>query len=369
MGEARLELLGVDTTDIKHLLLTHEDLRTIARATPAELRTTEQRQLLAGTLPATYPTTDDLAAVAIHLVLAEHRGMNWSMIQSLTHRSAKPSGVTSTPKARTRKVWHLTSTPQQLHTVNGIVTHMASITMFARHQRSTMARDPVSARNADLLWVPAGAVNVLPRVSSAPWAKHLQHRLGLDDGIGARRARATAVLRGARSNRRIISTGHTEATAATYLAAAMPHEQQDALVIDSQRDIVRTAQKAVADRSAPAPSHDDDQRSTIDRGLATCHSGGIDPDTDNLCNKGILGCFFCPSARIADEHAGALAAMRAFTDHVRQVDADEWSNGPAPLLNILCDIALDVIGTDLDAPHDRAQLPIAAAHYYEVRAT
>ena len=367
-----LASVGVDVSDRNWILLDAGQVTKIAR----DSGSTEAQALLAAALdaddPRLFPSADTLAAAAVAMCLAENLGPNLSMLQSLTVDSVNAAGAVDMTKARARSSFRVPSSTAEFTSFAGLATALVGMTRFARKRRDDRANgNPVLERNSRLLFVPGRRDNALDSVSATEWAKALAETVGVST-ISMRRLRETAEFRGKRATGTGTVVGHGREQSLRYLADGMPDELMYDLLIEAQDDIVRFCELAVQRKplerfSDVAADHDAEE--ITDRGVAVCDSGAIDPATDDLCNRGILGCFVCPSAHITDANLAGLKAAVTFTDHMRAHDPDEWTNGPAGTLNQLCHTALEQFpAMEVRATDERPLLPVIAAMYIEVRA-
>jgi hypothetical protein len=157
-----------------------------------------------------------------------------------------------------------------------------------------------------------------------------------------------------------------------YLAEGMPDDELARLVVEAQDDIMARARLAVArhpqaDSERLAEMTDTAPGRLVERGVATCANGAVDPATDQRCNRGILGCFTSPSGYRTDANIPGLKATVALTDAIRARDPDEWLNGPARTLHAYASAALDQFGPDHAAVDIGPVLAVVAALYNEVR--
>jgi hypothetical protein len=165
--------------------------------------------------------------------------------------------------------------------------------------------------------------------------------------------------------------GHSDHTNVVYLAEGVPDDELDRLVVEALDDIVARARLAVArdphaDAERLAEIADTAPDQLVERGVATCVNGAVDPATDQRCNRGILGCFTCPSGYRTDANIPGLKATVALTDAIRARDPDEWFNGPASTLHAYASAALDQFGPDHAAVDIGPVLAVVAALYNEV---
>ncbi|MDQ6796895.1 MAG: hypothetical protein M3011_02520, partial [Actinomycetota bacterium] len=274
-------------------------------------------------------------------------------------------------KSRASTSLRVASPNGSLHTFGGLATALVGLTRFARARRTETANEPQERRHAELLFVADGHRSVLRRLGETSWGKSLSRQIG--ESLSAQRLRDTANIRGKRATGRGTVVGHSDKTNMVYLAEGMPEEELDRLVIEAQDDIVARARLAVArDPQADADRLADIAHATpdqlVERGVATCASAAIDPTTDQRCNRGILGCFTCPSGYRTDANVPGLKATVALTEAVRARDPDEWLNGPARTLNAHARAALEQFGPDHGAVDIGPMVVVVAALYSEVLA-
>ena len=166
--------------------------------------------------------------------------------------------------------------------------------------------------------------------------------------------------------------GHSAKSNMAYLAEGMPVAELARLVVAAQDDIVARASIAVA-RDATADAEGlrelvaSDPAMVVERGVATCVNGAIDPLTEDRCNRGILGCFTCPSGYRTDANVPGLKATVVLTDAIRSQDPDEWVSGPARSLNAYATAALAQFGPEQHEVDGAPMVAVVAALYNEVR--
>ncbi len=380
MHKSSMQQAGLDTGEHGWLLLSAEKVAAAARRTGGPLANGLIRYIETGVIEgddvraAVAVEADDLSAAMILLCLAENLGPNLSALQSLTARSVIPVGAASAmvdmTKSRAGTSLRVASSGASLHTLAGLGRALVGLTRFARARRRHEAETPEARRHADLLLVADGRRLVMEGLQTSAWGKALAQEIG--ESVTVRRLRETANLRGKRATGRGTVIGHSAKSNMAYLAEGMPAEELARLVVDAQDDIVARAKSAVsrdatADAEALSRMADIASPQLVERGVATCVTGAIDPVTEDHCNRGILGCFTCPSGYRTDANIPGLRATVALTEAIRGHDPDEWATGPARTLNTYATAALGQLDPFNHARDGRTMLAVVAALYNEVR--
>lgn len=375
-----LEQAGVDTTQPGWQFLTAEEVVAMAKSAgnPAAVslaRYTETGAIDGDAVDAVVSVdSSDLAAAMVLLTLAQNLGPNLAALQSMTSKAVLPVGagaaVIDMTKSRALTSLRVASPNASLHTFGGLATALVGLTRFACARRAHTATTPQERRHAELLFVAEGHRTVLGTPAAAPWADALSREIG--QRLSSRRLRETANIRGKRATGRGSVVGHSPQTNMVYLAEGMPEEELARLVVEAQDDIVARARRAVArdpeaDAKRLAEVATTSPGQLVDRAVATCATAAIDPDTDQRCNRGILGCFTCPSGYRTDANIPGLKATVVLTNAIRAHDPDEWVNGPARVLHDYASAALDQFGPDHGAVEIGPVLAVVAALYNEVR--
>ncbi len=378
--KAALHQAGVDTSARGWLFLTAEEVVAMTGRAGTSTAAGLVRYIETGMIDgddvadvvSVHPS--DLATAMVLLILAQNLGPNLAALQSMTSRSIVPVGgagaVVDLTKSRAFTSLRVASPNTSLHTFAGLATATVGLTRFARARRAQTAATPLERRHAELLFVADGHRRVLPGPGTTGWGKSLSREIG--QGVSTRRLRETSNIRGKRTTGRGTVIGHSDQTNMVYLAEGMPEDELARLVVEAQDDVVARARLAVArdpdadverlaEKAGTAP------RQLVERGVATCASAAVDPATDERCNRGILGCFTCPSGYRTDANIPGLKATVALTEAIRAHDPDEWLHGPAHTLHVYASAALDQFGPDHEAVDIGPVLPVIAALYNEVR--
>lgn len=378
--KAALQKAGVDTTAAGWLLLSAEDIIAVARQASSPIASGLAHYIDTGVVDdndienAVSVGSDDLGAAMVLLCLAQNLGPNLAALQSMTPKSIVPVGgdgaVVDMTKSRAATSFRVASPSTSLHTLGGLTAALVGLTRFPRARRRHLATTAEERRHADLLLVADGSRIVLTSPGDTCWGRSLSREIG--EGLSMRRLRETANLRGKRATGRGTIIGHTAKTNMVYLAEGMPADELARLVVEAQDDIVSRARRAVArdpdaDAARLAEIADTTPDQLVDRGVATCTSAAFDPATEQRCNRGILGCFTCPSGYRTDANIPGLKAAVVLTDAIRSHDPDEWANGPAHTLHAYATAALAQFGGDHGSVDVAPALTVVAALYNEVR--
>lgn len=273
-------------------------------------------------------------------------------------------------KSRAGTSLRVASSGVSLHTLAGLGKALVGLTRFARARRAHAAETPETRRHAGLLFVADGHRVVMDGPQKSAWGNGLSREIG--ETLAIRRVRETANLRGKRATGLGTVIGHSAKANMAYLAEGMPAAELARLVVEAQDDIVARARTAVArDPTADAAGLGElvehDPAMVVERGVATCVSGAIDPLTEDRCNRGILGCFTCPSGYRTDANVAGLKATVVLTNAIRSHDPDEWAIGPARTLNAYATAALAQFGPEQHDVDGTSMVAVVAALYNEVR--
>lgn len=375
-----LHRAGVDTSHPGWLLLTTEEVLAAARRAGSPAADGLARYIETGAVSGDEVAAvvsvqhSDLAASMVLLMLAQNLGPNLSAVQSMTSRSVALLGegavVVDMTKSRALTSLRVATSSVSLHTFGGLAAALVGLTRFGRARRAHRATTPQERRHAELLFVADGSRRVMPQPGATAWGRSLAEEIG--QTVSTLRLRETANIRGKRATGRGTVVGHMEQTNMVYLAEGMPEDELARLVVEAQDDIVARARLAVArdphadaERLAEVATTSPGQ--LVNRAVATCATAAVDPDTDQRCNRGILGCFTCPSGYRTDANIPGLKATVMLTEAIRAHDPDEWLNGPARVLHDYASAALDQFGPDHGAVEIGPVLAVVAALYNEVR--
>ncbi len=378
--KSSMQQAGLDTIGSSWQLLSAEKAVAAGRRAGSPLADRLTRYIETGVIEdddvraAVIVDADDLSAAMVLLCLAENLGPNLSSLQSMTARSVIPVGargaMVDMTKSRAGRSLRVASSGVSLHTLAGLGMAVVGLTRFARARRTQAAETPEARRHADLLFVADGRRVVMDGPQTSAWGKALSQEIG--ETLTIRRLRETANLRGKRATGRGTVIGHSAKANMAYLAEGMPVAELARLVVEAQDDIVARARIAVA-RDATADVEGlrelvaNDPAMVVERGVATCVTGAVDPLTEDRCNRGILGCFTCPSGYRTDANIPGLKATVVLTNAIRSHDPDEWATGPARSLNAHATAALAQFGLEQNDVDSAPMMAVVAALYNEVR--
>lgn len=315
----------------------------------------------------------DITAAAVLMMLDGDRGHNDQPVTSLTPADTqiRSNGVTVTVmfKGRHSGEYKVVSNNRQLTRLGGVLATLPALTALTRRRRRRNAETDLERAEAELLFVnefgngPARSPGIIRTPD------------GFSGRVSLRRLRKNAVARQiARGTRPqdLDLAGASHGQVEQYARASLPEEVIDGIAVRNMDAIVATAEAFLDEPDSPlARSEDTDahagQGPALDRGVCGCQTGGIDPETDHDCDRGILGCFGCSAARITERNKPGLLAGRRMTEHIRDYGPDEWDNGVAPQLHGFCVAATKKLRSEPTEEQVQAAMPVVLATYYEAR--
>lgn len=383
-----LSELGLDTRDEALMALTADDVRDAARTTGGELG--KAVLALANDAPITFNSAQAiglshdvrrrvnnhlsvprsvLAAAHILLTLDKNEGHNDQPVKSLrpSDTAVRDNGVTVTELTKTRHgaAYKVVSNQRHMFSFGGVLTRLRWLTVLDRDRRLRRATTDLAVERAELLFqtVAGSQTNYLTftRPSKRP--------PGLNTGnVSPRRLRKSALQRRILNGDDLHLAAASPAQVEVYFASSLPKAEVERITTANLDAMVATSSAYLDGTSVIQPGvHDDATDDELDRGVATCGTGGTDPESGDLCRRGLLGCFGCPAARITERNAAGLAAAVRATDHIRQYGPQEWASGPAPAIWSFSTAALTRLRTTPDETTIQAAMPVLLATYYEAR--
>lgn len=311
-------------------------------------------------------TTLRLAAALILMTLDNDLGHNPAPLMSMRPEDTQHHGngvtVTELEKTRHGARYKVVSSSRRIYSFGGVATHLAALTLPDRHRRVQAATTQDEHDAAVLLF----------RTTQGASPDVAYFTCLLPEGLrfSPRRLRKSALSRQIAAGKPVRLAGASRGQVEVYFTASLPQGLTEDLVADGIDRIVEHADKTLDALGIVNSTLDGDTPATVgslDRGVATCDTGGTDPDTQARCQRGIMGCFACPSARITRRNAAGLQAAIDLADHVRDHNPEEWDRGPARGLWAFATAALNKLDVTPNAAHVRAAMPIVAVTYTEAR--
>lgn len=384
---AVLSDLGLDTRDEALMALTADDVRAAARTTGGEFG--KAVLALANDAPISFRSAQAtgfshdvrrrvnnqlsipkpvLAAAHILLTLDKNEGHNDQPVKSLrpSDTTVRDNGVTVTELTKTRHgaAYKVVSNHRHMFSFGGVLTRLTWLTVLDRDRRLRRATTDLAVERAELLFQSvAGAQNTYLNLYGPIRPP------GLDTGwVSTRRLRKSALQRRILNGDELHLAAASPAQVEVYFASSLPKAEVERITTTNLDAMVATSNAYLDGTSVVRPGvHDDAADDELDRGVATCGTGGTDPASGDLCRRGLLGCFACPSARITERNAAGLAAAVRATDHIRQYGPQEWAIGPAPAIWSFSTAALKRLRSTPDETTIQAAMPVVVATYYEAR--
>ncbi|MEX2503613.1 MAG: hypothetical protein WD378_02115 [Egicoccus sp.] len=313
---------------------------------------------------AMYVGTERLQAAEVLLTIWDNQGHNDTPLKSIRATDIRFVGddivETELHKGRGNRRDIVVSNPSDRWSFAGVAVTLRQLTCWNQRRRVAAAVTPAEQSNAALLFVGDGGVHIYHPNQS--YLAEFRARTG--EVFCWRRVRKTQTfVKRRRTNDGQLSM-QSRAMADEYEASGGPEEFLGGLVTDAQDDIVRRGRDAIQRSAVPdeMPPEQPGERH-INRGPATCTTGVIDPETDDHCNRGLVGCFSCPSARITRQHAAGLTAAVRVADAIKSYHPQAWAAGDAWRLEALAQAALEKLRSPQPDEDD-----VAAAHIFAAAA-
>lgn len=387
--KAVLSELGIDTRRDESLMaLTADDVRAAARTTGGDV--SEAVLALANDAPVSFLGAQAtgfshdvrrrvnnhlslpgpvLAAAHILLTLDMNEGHNDQPLKSLrpSDTTVRDNGVTVTELTKTRHsaAYKVVSNHRRMFSFGGVLTRLAWLTVLDRDRRLRRAVTDLAVERAELLFqTVAGS-----QLGYMTFATPSKRPTGLKTTtVSTRRLRKSALQRRILNGEDLHLAAASPAQVEVYFASSLPKAEVERITTANLDAMVATSIAYLDGTSVVQPGvHDDATDDELDRGVATCGTGGTDPESGGLCSRGLLGCFGCPSARITERNAAGLAAAVRATDHIRQYGPQEWASGAAPAIWSFSTAALKRLRSTPDETTIQAAMPVVLATYFEAR--
>lgn len=307
----------------------------------------------------------DLGAVFILLSLAENSGINLAPAMSLRPDSDK-KGHIQVVKLRSRSMVNIDAVDSlSLNRTGGVFNTLRALQRVSCEVRRRDHRVSDEDGKAELLFVNR-AVNVGTSQEANPDGWKLMSADAIREfaeGVNASRLRKTAVHLRARQGDFDGAVGQTPRTAKRYLADGLSDDVRHQHAMNGQAEVHILADALVKGMTVDDGPISDD---SVDLGPLTCGNGGVDPDNSaQTCNRGVLACFSCPSARLHKHNLPALEALSVVA-HKRATDTEDGALFAA--VAAAADAGVNRFRTKADDAQIHAAIPLAAAFLNEVRA-
>ena len=310
-----------------------------------------------------YPGSSQLAALTVLHCLAEHRGFGapdgWNLSVMLGTGvndvvvTGPSTGIVKTAKARNHTKTRVPTFLGTWHNnLQGLLQMVSGWTALSRRHRAghdladkfyvITRSDPKRTKVIDH---PSLVGTVKPESAGLFRARLEQECADRDVAVPTlsySKLRLFALETGLAHHREFDVVDHTSATALDYLRRTLPDVQLHQVTGQAQSDITTASVEAFAGTGDSELDTAVKSGATLNMGMNECVSGGKTPDDpETPCTLGIAACFACSSGYRTLDHTRGLVALKQFTEHVRDTDHIEWTNGDASLLHSYVTRTLD----------------------------